>query len=328
MLYNTFMLKIGELKLKTNVIMAPMSGCTDMPFRKIIRGEGCELAFYEMLDACGLTHNHKKTLSMLATFPQDKPLGAQILCNEPDLIQEAAEILLAHSRPQLIDLNFACPAPKVIRKKAGAYLLKEPKKAGAIVKQLVSCVKLPVTVKIRSGWSKQDSLEGLRLAQEAEDNGAQAVFVHGRTAAQYYSGNVNYAAIAVIKKALKVPVIGSGDIFSAELAQKMVEQTNCDGVSVARGALGQPWIFKQIQAKLKGKKVPAGASLTQIKELAKKHITIYNNWKEIPIRYYIGQMRKIAMWYFKGIRYASGIRGRISGAQSFAEIMEIIERIG
>jgi len=321
------MLKIANLTLKSKLIMAPMSGCTDMPFRKVIRSFGCRFCFYEMLDASGLIHSHKKTLSMLKTFSADEPIGAQILGSDHKKVVEAAHIVLAHSNPVLIDLNCGCPAKKVLKKKAGAYLIKDPKTAGKIIKKLRASFDLPITIKIRSGWSQVDSQEGLKLAKIAQDNGADAVFMHGRTVKQGYSGQVNYDAIAQIKKALRIPVIGSGDIYSAELAKLMLDRTKCDGLLVARGALGRPWIFNQIQASLDKKKVPSAPSLFKIKRIAQKHVKSYYEWKASPAKYTIGRLRKIAMWYFRGQIYATIIRNSINSAQSYKEIIKIIDRI-
>lgn len=321
------MLKIGNLHLVSKLIMAPMSGCTDMPMRRMIRQFECRFAFYEMLDAAGLIHNHKKTLGMLESFRSDVPIGAQILGTDPDRVTDAAEIVLAHSKPALIDLNCACPAKKVLKKKAGAYLLKDPKRAGKIIKNLSSKLKLPITIKIRSGFSRSDSCEALKLAKIAQENGAKAVFMHGRTVSQGYADSVDYQSIAKVKKALKIPVIGSGDIYNGQLAKAMLDQTGCDGLLIARGALGHPWIFREIEAYLNDKKTLRPFSLFKIKQVAKKHIGLYYEWKNAPTKYTIGRLRKIAAWYFRGQTYATVIRNSINRAQTYNEIIKIIDKI-
>ncbi|MBN3037883.1 MAG: tRNA dihydrouridine synthase DusB [Candidatus Omnitrophica bacterium] len=309
------------------LIMAPMSGCTDLPFRTIIKDFGCRFAFYEMLDASATLYSHKKTAFMLQSAIREMPLGAQILGSDPSMVLDAAQIILSQAKPVLIDLNCACPAKKVIKKKAGAYLLKEPKKAAKIIKNLSSRLPVPVTVKVRSGWDKNFPQQGLKLAKIARDNGAKAVFMHGRTVRQGYEGHVEYLSIARTKEVLDIPVIASGDIWNPRLAEKMLIQTGCDGLLVARGALGRPWIFKEIQAHLEGKKIPAAPSLGKIKILVKRHLKAYADWKSCPQKYIIGHMRKIAMWYFRGKVYATRTRDAIAKAQAYEEICEIIDRV-
>jgi tRNA-dihydrouridine synthase B len=291
------------------------------------RRHGCAFAFFEMLDANGLTYGHKKTLGMIRTVPEDAPIGAQVLGADPDMVLEACHIILTSSKPLLIDLNFACPAKKVLKKKAGAYMLKEPQKAGKIVKKLASSLSLPVTVKIRQGYAKEDTSSGLKLARICQDNGASAVFIHGRTAAQGYSGRVNYNSIAEIKKVLKIPVFGSGDVFTPELAKKMLDETGCDGVLIARGAMGNPWIFKQTEAFLKDGTHASPLSYEEIISTAKEHLQLFKEYKHGLEKYYIGHMRKIAMWYTKGMPYSKRARESLMCAQTYVELLGILDRL-
>ncbi|MDD5504034.1 MAG: tRNA-dihydrouridine synthase [Candidatus Omnitrophica bacterium] len=348
------MLKIGSYTLKSKLILAPLSGCTDLPFRTICRAHDCKFAFYEMLDAHGLTYGHKKTLEMLESDKKDSPIGAQILGSDPDRCLEAANIILAHSKPKIIDLNFACPAKKVLKKKCGSALLENPKQAGKIVKKLSSSLHLPVTVKVRAGYNTNDGKEGILLSRICEDNGVSAVFFHGRSMRQGYSGRVNYEAIKQAKEALKVPLLGSGDVFSAELAKNMLDKTGCDGVLIARGAFGAPWIFDQTEMFLKNpSSPPEPVSYEMIVDTAKKHLQIFKGWKDrdkrhqhpipankcqsknkgsvssgpAPEKYYIGHLRKVAMWYSKGLPYSKRAREAISSANSFNEIIEILDRL-
>jgi tRNA-dihydrouridine synthase B len=264
---------------------------------------------------------------MLESDKNDTPIGAQILGSDPDMVLDAAHIILANSKPALIDLNFACPAKKVIKKKSGAYFLKEPEKAGRIVKRLASSLPLPITVKIRSAYSKNESREGLMLAKICQENGISAVFIHGRTVAQGYAGRVDYKSILEVKKALTIPVFGSGDILSPELAKKMLDETGCDGILVARGAMGHPWIFDQIEAYLKNGSTPSSISYEEIIGTVNKHLRLYNDWKKGLEKYYIGHMRKIAIWYTKGLSYAKRARQAISKAQNCDDIMNIMDRL-
>jgi len=236
------MLKIGNLKLKSNLILAPMAGITDLPFRMLNRKFGCELAFIEMLNSRSVGHKSRRTLQMLSTDPKDRPLGVQILGCEEQFILKALDVLKNH-KFDILDFNAACPAKKVVRRGEGAALLKEPKKLQRLLKLVVKNSKVPVTVKIRSGWDK-DSVNAKEVALYAQDAGISGLFIHGRTKLQAYSGNVDYEIIRKVKKALDIPVIASGDIFNRELIKKMLKETGCDGVTVARGALGNPWIFK------------------------------------------------------------------------------------
>jgi tRNA-dihydrouridine synthase B len=346
------MLKIGNYTLKSKLILAPLSGCTDLPFRTICRAHGCKFAFYEMLDAHGLTYGHKKTLEMLESTKKDSPIGVQILGSDPDRCLEAANIILANSKPKIIDLNFACPAKKVLKKGCGAAFLKDPKKAAKVIKKLASSLPLPITIKVRAGYNTNDGKEGILLSKMCEDNGVKAVFFHGRSMAQGYSGRVNYDSIKQAKEALKIPVLGSGDVFSSELAKDMLDKTGCDGVSIARGAFGAPWIFDQTEKYLKDPaSPPSSVSYEMIVDTAKEHLQIYKDWKDgklldsqndkrcvilsprgeesksIPEKYYIGHLRKIGIWYSKGLPYSKRAREAISGAHSFDEIIGILDKL-
>jgi tRNA-dihydrouridine synthase B len=363
------MVKIGKYTLKSRLILAPLSGCSDLPFRTICRSHGCKLAFYEMLDAHGLTYGHKRTLEMLESDEKDSPIGVQILGSDPERCLEAANIILAHSKPKIIDLNFACPAKKVLKKGCGSALIKDPKKAAKLVKKLASSLPLPITIKVRAGYHTNDGKEGILLSKMCEDNGVKGVFFHGRSMSQGYSGRVNYDAIKQAKKALKVPVFGSGDVFSPELAKAMLDKAECDGVLIARGAFGSPWIFEHTEKYLKNPaSLSSSASYEMIVNTAKEHLQIYKNWKDrkphsslrgtetpvilsvaknlgsviasparakqskvhktpIPEKYYIGHLRKIAMWYSKGLPYSKRAREAISYANSFDEIIGILGRL-
>ena len=213
------MLKIGNLNLKSNLILAPMAGVSDLPFRMLNRQFGAELAFVEMINARSISHKSKRTQSMLSSGPKDKPLGVQLLGCEEQFILKALDVLKGY-KFELLDFNAACPAKKVVRRKEGAGLLKEPKKLKKLLKLVVKNSTVPVTVKIRTGWDK-DCVNAKEVALYAQDAGIAGLFIHGRTKVQGYSGAVDYAAIREVKKALDIPVIASGDILSAQLAQKI-----------------------------------------------------------------------------------------------------------
>jgi len=331
--YNIPMLKIGNVTLKSKLILSPLSGISDLPFRTTCRAHGCEFAFYEMLDAHGITYGHKRTLKMLATNKNDSPLGVQILGSDPDRVLEAANIILANSKPQILDINCACPAKKVLKKKCGSYLLKNPKQVGKIIKKLTSNLSLPITVKVRAGYHKNDGSEGLKLAKIAQENGASAIFYHGRSMSQGYSGKVNYDSILKAKKGLKIPLFGSGDVLNPVLAKEMLDKTKCDGVLIARGALGTPWIFEQTEAYLKDPKCPPSQpSYEQVVGTAKKHLKSYKDWRQkqetrYNEKYVVGHVRKIAIWYSKGLPYSKRAREAISKSASFEDVMEVLGKL-
>jgi len=306
------MLKIGSLQLKSKLILAPMAGISDLPFRMLNRNFGCELAFVEMINCRSLSYKSRRTRQMLSTRKEDFPLGVQILGCEEQYILRAMQVLQNY-RFELLDFNAACPAKKVVRRQEGAGLMKAPKKLKQLLKLVVKESAVPVTVKIRSGWDKH-SLNAREVALAAEDAGISGLFIHGRTKLQGYSGSVDYKIIAAVKKALKIPVIASGDILSAELINKMFERTGCDAVAVARGALGNPWIFQS-----------RPAPLAEIVQVMRKHL-------EASVDFYgerVGVMkfRKFFAWYTKGLRKVRVLREKSSRAKKKDQMSKIIDSI-
>lgn len=304
------MLKIGTLKLSSRCILAPMAGISDLPFRMLNREFGCELAFVEMINVRSISYNSRKTKQMLSTNKDDRPLGVQLLGCEPKFIQRAMDVLHGYDF-DVLDFNAACPAKKVIRRGEGAKLLCNPKKLQQLLKLIVKSSKVPVTVKVRSGWDSA-CVNAKTVALSAQDAGIAALFIHGRTRSQGYSGRVDYEIIRKVKKALKIPVIASGDIFSQELIKKMFDETGCDGVAVARGALGNPWIFKGAR--------PA------VKEL----INVMKSHLEACINFYGEQggviiFRKFFAWYSKGLPNVRQFREKSTRAKTKNEVLNIIE---
>lgn len=298
-----------------------MAGITDLAFRLICREFGAVLAFVEMLNCRSLSYKSKKTKEMLRADPQDRPLGAQLLGSEIKYILPALEILQSFSI-DVIDFNAACPVKKVVKRGEGAALMKEPKKLHKILKAVVKHSRLPVTLKLRAGWSRS-SINAKEAALWAQDAGVSAVFIHGRTKEQGYSGEIDYKAIAAAQKALDIPVIGSGNIFSAQHAGKMLENTGCDGVAVARGALGNPWIFKELGAFLQGKKAPPPPPLEETIKVFFTHLD-----KEIELsgeKAAILLFRKFLGWYFKGVRNVRHMRERSSRAKTREDIVNILK---
>lgn len=315
------MLNIGKLKLTSNLILSPLAGISDLAFRMLNRKFGCELAFVEMLNCRSISHKSKRTKQMLSTCAADKPLAVQLLGCEPKFILRALEVLDEY-KFSLLDFNAACPAPKVVRRGEGAGLLKEPQKLSQLLKLIKNNSRFPLSVKIRTGWDSS-SVNCREVALGAEDAGVQAVFLHGRTKAQGYSGSVDYEQIRQVKKALGIPVIASGDVLSAELAKKMLDETGCDGLAIARGALGNPWIFKEIEGAFDNSAYPERPGLAEIIATMKTHLhaccELYGE------RIGVIRFRKFFGWYTKGFKKIRPLREKSSGAKSAKEMVGIIE---
>jgi len=315
------MLNIGNLKLNSNLILAPMAGVSDLPFRMLNRKFGCELAFIEMINCRSISHKSKRTQQMLLSNRKDKPLGVQLLGCEAKFICKAIELLQEH-KFDLLDFNAACPAKKVVRRGEGAGLLKDPEKIFELLKIVVKESVVPVTVKIRIGWNKEQ-INAKETAIAAQDAGVCGVFIHGRTREQGYSGGVDYQAIKGVKKALKIPVIASGDIFSPILAKKMLDETGCDGLIIARGALGNPWIFREVSEFLKTGRIVKKPSTEQIADTMLEHlkmcIDFYDEKNGVII------FRKFFNWYTKGFRAVRPIRERSSRIRTGDEMVKIIQ---
>ena len=322
------MIKIGSCCIHTKVLLAPMSGCTDLPFRLIAREHGAKFCFYEMIDAHSMTHHRQKTFSMLKTLESDQPIALQLLGNDPQIMLSAAETILRSVRASFLDINAACPVRKVIKKRAGAYLLKTGKTLCDTVKLLTSSLSLPITVKMRLGYEDETPADISDLAKRCEDSGAAAIFIHGRTRLQHYSGNVNYGAIRAVKESIKIPVIGSGDVLSAQLAKKMFDETGCDAILVARGSLGNPWIFRAIENHLKDGSLPGPRDLKEMKKVLKRHLSYMHKHMECSDPGKLGVMRKVTLWYTKSFPGAKSMRGEISLVKSYGKMLESIESFG
>jgi tRNA-dihydrouridine synthase B len=278
-------------------ILAPLAGISNLPFRLIARSFGCALAYTEMISANGLIRKTDKTFDYLKTCAEDKPLGVQIFGADPELMAQAAGIVADHGA-DLVDINMGCPVRKVIKAGAGAILMNDPERIARIVAAVKQAVTIPVTVKIRSGWIGS-SINAMEIARIAETSGADAITVHGRTADQGYSGTADWKIIAAVKKAVKIPVIGNGDIWQANDAVKMIQQTSCDAVMVGRGSLGNPWLFQNINLLLAGKACNYLPDSAQRYEIIKKH------WEmEADLcgeRSANRNFRKHLLWYTKGL---------------------------
>jgi len=317
---------IGPEKFDTNIFLAPLAGCSDISLRLISREHGAKMCFFEMVDANSLVHGPVKSQDILFTTDKDKPIAGQILGDEPDLVLKASKKLLNLVSLKFLDINAACPVPKVIKKKSGSHLLRDPKTLYAIINKLATNLDLPVTVKLRVGYDKIDLKEIVSIAKNCEKSGAQALFVHGRTRNQFYSGEVDYQSIKAIKHAVKIPVFGSGNVFSPMMAKKMFDETDCDGILVARGSFGNPWIFKDIEDFIKTGKKPKEITFEERVKILKRHLSYAEKYR---IKTYgkSGFMRKIVIWYMKGFRHAAKIRGDVAYAHSYEDLLRLVDSV-
>lgn len=313
-------MKIGNAELEKNVFLAPMAGVTDRAFRRICREYGCGLVYTEMISSKGLYYKDKKTSSLMNICEDEQPAAIQIFGSDPSVMGETAKIAEA-AGAVLIDINMGCPAPKIVNNGDGSALMKNPSLAGKIIESVVRSVNVPVTVKFRKGWD-DSCVNAVEFAKIAESAGASAVCVHGRTRMQFYSGKADWEIIKKVKESVKIPVIGNGDIFSAEDAEKMLELTGCDGVMIARGAEGNPFIFRQIDELLKTGKVSYAPSCEEKIDCAIKHARLLSEYKGESRG--IKEARKHMAWYVKGMYGSSEIKTELFRAATFKEMEDIL----
>ncbi len=317
------MLTIGNLRLPFPCVLAPMAGVSDLPFRSINRAFGAPLAFTEMIDVRALSHKDKNTHRMLSSVPDDRPLGVQILGNDEKYVLKALDTLKGYEF-EVLDFNAACPTAKVTRKGKGAALLKEPRKLHELLKALVSHARVPVTVKIRTGWDS-DSVNAKDVALYAEDAGVSALFIHGRTKAQGYSGAVDYRVIKEVKEAVHIPVIGSGDNNSSSRIRQMFDETGCDGVAIARGALGNPWIFREMRSFFQNGPPCKGPDVTERIGVMKNHLGLLLLHK--GERRGIAAFHKFFIWYTRGLPNMRPLRDKAFRTSSPDELFESIDEL-
>lgn len=316
-------MKIKDLELKNNVLLAPMAGVTDKAFRMITKPFGPGLMYTEMVSGKGLFYNSKKTADLLETEEDEKPVATQLFGHEPDVLASIAEKALEYGA-QLIDINMGCPAPKITGSGDGSALSKTPQLAGEIVAAVVAAVDVPVTVKIRKGWD--DSLvNAVEMAQIAEKNGASAVTIHGRTRQQFYSGTADLDIIKAVKQSVSIPVIGNGDIIDEDSAKHILEYTGCDGIMIGRGAQGNPWIFERILHYLEtGEKLPPPTPEERAAKM-REHLHLLIKYKGEYRG--IQEARKHMAWYIKGCPGGAKLREAIMHASTQDEMLKIIDFI-
>ncbi len=314
------MIKIGNINFENNIFLAPMAGITDLAFRLLCKKWGAGGVYSEMVSAKAMHYNDKKTFALMETRPEEAPLIVQIFGHEPDIMAESAK-RIEDMGIKMIDINMGCPAPKVTSGGDGSALLKDFKLIGDIVKAVSHAVSIPVSCKIRSGI--KDFIDVETLARIIEDNGASAITVHGRTAAMYYSGKSDRSYIKRVKDVVSVPVIGNGDTFEPEDAVSMMKETGCDGVMVARGAQGNPFIFRQINEYISTGSITTRPTWEEKLSVMKEHILLMCELKGEKVG--VRESRKHVAWYTKGMHSGAAIRNEVCQTETLSELMNIID---
>lgn len=313
-------MKIGNVSIENNLILAPMAGVTDLPFRLLCKEQGCGLLYTEMVSAKAILYKNKNTESLMEVTEGENPIALQLFGSEPEIMAEIAKQV--EERPfDIIDVNMGCPVPKVVNNGEGSALMKNPRLAGEIISAMTKAVRKPVTVKIRKGFN-DDMVNAVEIAHIAQECGAAAVAVHGRTREQYYSGKADWDIIAQVKEAVSIPVIGNGDVNSAEDAIAMMERTHCDGVMIGRGSQGNPWIFSRINHYMKKGELLPKPDKEQVKSMILRHAELQRRYKGEYIG--IREMRKHFAWYTAGYPNSAALRNRINSIETFEELEKMV----
>jgi nifR3 family TIM-barrel protein len=300
-------------RLKYKILQSPMCGCTDIVYRRVARRFGCQIAFTEMVKDRAIVERNERTFEILRTADWDHPLGMQVAGREPALMAEAARIMESLGA-DVVDVNLGCPVPKVVEQGCGAALLKEPEQVARILDAMVASVRIPVTIKMRTGFDEGDDDGFLRIVRQAGEHGAAAVTVHGRTRKQMYKGFSNHEAIRAAKSVARIPVIGNGDLRSGADAKRMIEATGCDGVMLARGALGNPWLYREVERVLEGGTAPPAPTVREKATVLREHFELLRELH--GDRNASRLVRRVLHWYVKGSAGSAALRERANRLES------------
>lgn len=314
-------LQIGNVNLENNVILAPMAGVTDLPFRLLCKEQGAGLLCMEMVSAKAILYKNKNTEDLMKIEEEERPVSLQLFGSDPKIMSEIAKQI--EERPfEILDINMGCPVPKVVNNGEGSALMKNPKLVGEIVSSIVKAIEKPVTVKIRKGFD-EEHVNAVEIAKIIEDSGAAAVAVHGRTRQQFYSGKADWDIIRQVKEAVSIPVIGNGDVDSPESAKAMLEQSDCDGIMVGRAAQGNPWIFSRICHYLETGELLGKPEFEEIKQTIVRHAALQLKYKGEYTG--IREMRKHVSWYMTGFPGSAKFRGAVNEVETMDQLLEMIE---
>ena len=314
-------LTIGNVTLENNLILAPMAGVTDLPFRLLCKEQGAGLLCTEMISAKAIHFKNKNTKSLMRILAEERPVSLQLFGSEPDLMAEIAAQI--EDEPfDILDINMGCPVPKVVNNQEGSALMKNPKLVGEIVSKMASAIKKPLTVKIRKGFT-EGSVNAVEIAKIIEASGAAAIAVHGRTREQYYAGKADWDIIRQVKEAVSIPVIGNGDVNSPESAKRLIEETGCDGIMIGRAARGNPWIFGRINRFLETGVKEEESGVQEVKEMILKHARLQIEYKGE----YTGmrEMRKHVAWYTAGMPHSASVRRQVNEVETYEQLEKLVE---
>lgn len=317
-------MKIGNIEIENNLVLGPMAGVTDLPFRKLCKEQGCGLLYTEMVSAKAIHYKNKNTNDLLETEDGENPIAVQMFGSDPDLMAEIA-VELEKKPFDIIDINMGCPVPKIVNNNEGSALMKDLNLIEEILTKMVKAVKKPVTVKIRKGFDN-DSVNAVEAAIVAESAGVSAIAVHGRTRDQYYSGNADWDIIRDVKKAVKIPVIGNGDITKPEDAKRMIEHTGCDGIMIGRAARGNPWIFSRTSYYLETGILKPEPTVQEVKEMILRHVRLQVECKGEFMA--VREMRKHIAWYTFGFPHSAAIRRQVNAVNTVKELEGILDIMG